>query len=454
MKQEHSIKYALLTRYLLAFALIIYVSVSCNNKESKLTILISKIDSPQVSWNILFKPGTDSLARNTAINNIISSVEKYYRNYIKKNRKDYVLLLNPIVWCPCDSLLYNISFSVINGSGGSVITPPPSKNIAGSGDIVANISDNIPITEPNKIDTLEHNKRKEIVQNLYIDSSKILAIIDSGIDTTLFTGEVKNLIWSDRSAAITIYNFLPSKPIQDFSDQTREKHGSAVTAVALNAIENASRYPKIMILKALNEKNEGSTFSVSCALSYAIQKKANVINLSLGYYGVADSVLYHYLKLCNSAKPVIEVFAAAGNTTDVHNASDLCNPNSLHHNNMLAAGHTMFYPACFTTEFNNMISVTQLNQPNKPCYYQNYSNQLVSLGIIDTANCCATQVSFNLFEGSSFVTPVASGLKMMAILKGRNAATANTIWNSLIGFAPEENVTIKGKYIRYAPKQP
>ena len=450
MKQEHSIKYALLTRYLLVFALIIYVSVSCNNKENKLTILISKIDSPQVSWNILFKPGTDSLARNTAINNIISSVEKYYRNYIKKNRKDYVLLLNPIVWCPCDSLLYNISFSVINGSGGSVIVPPPGKKIAGSGDLVANVSDNIPITEPNKSNIYEHSKKRKIVPNLYLDSSKILAIIDSGIDTTLFTGEIKNLIWSDQFAA-TIYNFLPFQPIHDFSDQTREKHGSAVTSIALNAIEKASLYPKIMILKALNEKNEGSIFSVSCALSYAIQKKANVVNLSLGYYGVADSILYHYLELCNSAKPVIEVFAAAGNTPGTHNPSDLCNANSLKHNNILATGQNMFYPACFTTEFNNMISVTQLSQPNKPCYYQNYSNQLVSLGIIDTTNCCATQVSFNLFEGSSFATPVASGLRMMTILKGRNAATANSIWNSLIDFAPEENVTIKGKYIRYVP---
>ena len=454
MKQYHSNKHPLLTRYLLAFAFISYVSISCNNNKNKLITRISRIDSPQVSWNVLFKPGTDSLARDAAIKNIISSIkEYYYKNYDKKNRKDYVLLLNPIIWCPCDSLLYNISFSLITASGQSVIGPPPSKgHIAGSGRIVTNISDNIPITERNKIHT-EDKRSKTILRNLGIDSSKILAIIDSGIDTTRFTGEIKNLIWSDQFAS-TIYNFLPFQPLQDFSDKTGEKHGSAVTAIAIKAIEKASRYPKIMILKALNNTNQGSIFSVSCALSYAIQKKANVINLSLGYYGLGDSILRHYLELCNSAKPVIEVFAAAGNTTGTHNPLDLCNANSLKHNNILATGQNMFYPACFTTDFNNLTSVTQLSQPTNPCYYQNYSNRLVSLGIIDKTNCCAMRVSFNLYEGSSFVTPVASGLKMLTILRGGNTPTANTIWNSLIDFAPQPNVTIKGKYISYAPTQP
>lgn len=451
MKQAHSNKHALLTRSLLAFAFISYVSISCNNNKNELITRISRIDSPQVSWNILFKPGTDSLARDAAIKNIISSIKKYYENYDKKHRKDYVFSLNPIVWCPCDSLLYNISFSLITAAGQSPIPPPTIGHIAGSGRIAANISDNMPIIEPNKIHT-EDKRSKTILRNLDIDSSKILAIIDSGIDTTLFTGEIKNLIWSDRFAS-TIYNFLPFQPLQDFSDKTGEKHGSAVTAIAIKAIEKASRYPKIMILKALNDTNQGSIFSVSCALSYAIQKKANVINLSLGYYGLGDPILRHYLELCNSAKPVIEVFAAAGNTTGLHNASDLCNPNSLH-NNMLAVGKNMFYPACFTTDFNNLTSVTQLSQPTNPCYYQNYSDRLVSLGIIDKTNCCATRVSFNLYEGSSFVTPVASGLKMLTILRGGSAPTANTIWNSLIDFAPQPNVTIKGKYISYAPTLP
>lgn len=453
MKQNHSINYALLTRYLLAFAFIIYISVSCNyfkNKNNNSDTHISKIDSPQVSWNILFVPGTDEAARNKVIDNIINYVKVYYRN------KNYAPQFNPIVWCPCDSLLYNISFSAIKGAGSSVVVPPPGKpGPEGSGDLVsvANISDNIPIIEPLKIDSLQ-KRSKAIVRNLDIDSSKILAVIDSGIDTTLFNGEIKNLIWADRFAS-TIYNFLPFQPHQDFSDQTGEKHGSAVAAVAIKAMENAHRYPKIMILKALDAKNHGSIFSVSCALSYAIQKKANVINLSLGYYGSADFILHHYLGLCNSSDPVIEVFAAAGNTLGAHNSSDLCSIGGSNNNKLAIGGH-LFYPACFTPEFNNMFSVTQLNKPTEPCFYQNYSNQLVSLGIIDKTNCCAIQVGFatgnpEYFEGSSFATPVASGLKMMTILNGSNPATANTLWNSLIDFAPPQNVTTQGRYIRYAP---
>ena len=450
MKPGISTKYALLIRYLLISVFIVYISVSCNPKNFNSKTDISIIDSPQVSWNILFVPGTNEATRNKVIDNIKNTVTDYY------SVKNYVSKFNPIVWCPCDSLLYNLSFSAINGAGQSVNPPPPGKpGPERSGDLVSvsNISDNISIIEPNKIDTLR-NRRRATVLNLDIDSSKILAIIDSGIDTTLFTGEFKNLIWSDHSAP-TIFNFLPFQPIQDFSDKTREKHGSAVTAVTIKAMETAKRYPKIMILKALNGKGHGSIFSVSCALSYAIQKQANLINLSLGYYGPGDSILHHYLELCNSSDPVIEVFAAAGNTTGTHNASDLCIANSSD-NNLLAVGKPMFYPACFTTDFHNIISVTQLKKPTEPCYYQNYSNQLVSLGIINTTNCCAIQVGFagispNYYEGSSFATPVASGLKMMTILKGGNPAAANTIWNSLIDFASLQNVTIKGKYIKYAP---
>lgn len=459
MKWKTSFRNLLVTRYLLIPVVVAYLSVSCNRKINKnLETHITRIDSPQVSWNILFAAGTNATARNAAIKDIQDSILNYYRNFNTSHRENYTLEFNPIVWCPCDSLLYNISFSAINGVGQSVIPPPPGMPApAGSGNLVsvANISDNIAINELNKKDTIEM-RRRAIVRKFAIDSSKVLAIIDSGIDTTLFEAGIKNLMWQDRVNP-TIYNFLPFQPLQDFSDQTREKHGSAVTAVAVKAIEKASHYPKIMILKALNRENQGSIFSVSCALSYAIQKKANIINMSLGYYGSADSILRHYLELCKLASPEIDVVAAAGNTSGAHNPSDLCNNNSLNNHNLLN-GKRMFYPACFITEFDNIISVTQLAKPNEPCFYQNYSNHLVSLGIIDNANCCAIKVGFAIgnpqyFEGSSFATPVASGLKMMTKLKA-NTPTSNTMWNSLISSEPLQNVTIEGKYIKYTPTLP
>ena len=400
----------------------------------------------------MFNPGTDAATRNNVVNTILN----YVRNYYAAN--GYMPSFNPVIWCPCDSLLYNISFSPVNGSGQSVASPPPTKpGPAGSGDYlsVASIAINIPMFDTKKLDTLEHNT-DAIVRNIETDSSKKLAIIDSGIDTTLFTKQIKNLMWTD-PFTFTLYNFLPYQPVQDFSDETTERHGSAVAAVTIKAMEQSSSYPKVMILKALDKNNRGSIFSVSCALSYAIQKQATVINLSLGYYGEVDSILHYYLKLCNSANPSIQVFAAAGNTTGSHNSSNLCNTGT--NNNKLSLGGRLFYPACFTTEFNNITSVTQLNQPDEPCFYQNYSNQLISLGIYDKTNCCAIKVGFSTntsqyFEGSSFATPVASGLKMMTILQTGSTAPSNSIWNSLIEFDSHQNVTIKGKYIRYNPNFP
>ena len=439
---------------LLISVFIFYIPISCKRKTSLQSspTHINIIDSPQVSWNILFSPGSDATARNNVVNTILNYVRNFYA------ASGYLADFNPVIWCPCDSLLYNISFSAVNGSGGSVVSPPPTKpGPAGSGDYVSmvSIADNIPMFDTNKVDTVEHNT-DAIVRNIEADSSKKLAIIDSGIDTTLFTKQIKNLMWTD-PFTFTLYNFLPYQPVQDFYDETAEKHGSAVAAVCIKAMEQSLLYPKIMVLKALNQNNTGSIFSVSCALSYAVQKQATLINLSLGYYGQADPILEHYLSLCNSANPSIQVFAAAGNTPGTHNSSDLCDDGTI--NNKLAAGGRLFYPACFTTEFDNLTSVTQLKHPDEPCIYQNYSNQLISLGIYDKTNCCAFQVGFSTnqpqyFEGSSFATPVASGLKMMSIIKTGSTTASNSIWNSLIEFDPQQKVTIQGKFIKYNPTFP
>ena len=63
-------------------------------------------------------------------------------------------------------------------------------------------------------------------------------------------------------------------------------------------------------------RGKGNTFSVSCGLSYAVQKQATLVNASLGYYshGQVDPILLHYVRLCNDANPdPIPILAAAGN---------------------------------------------------------------------------------------------------------------------------------------------
>lgn len=433
------------------------IHLSCTRFKNNSSVQSYGPSSPDsiISWNVLFKPGTDKANRDNIIDNIGKAIKDYY-NGLNANGTTYTPKFFPPVFCPCDTLLYNLDFYPVDGTGKSVTTPPPSKpGPAGSGDYanVVAITDNIPINnEPlGEIDFSQYGKDSVVVKNIVSDSAKKIAIIDSGIDSSLFTKDIKNVIWTDPFSS-TLFNFLPRQSLKDLFDGTREKHGSAVAAIIIKAMDDVTRYPKLMILKALDNNKRGSIFSVSCALSYAIQKRADIINLSLGYYGEPDAVLNHYLGLSVSPEKTIEIFTAAGNTPGNHNATNICN--STFNNNLLSLNRK-FYPACSVNEFNNMTSVTQLSKPDVACFYQNYSNEFITLGVYDKTNCCAVKVDFlsqipNYYEGSSFATPIASGLKMGTLLKMGNAGNVNTAWNSLLNVEPGKKVIVQGKYITYS----
>ena len=435
--------------YILVLILIIILCILLYRRfhPDKEKITWVKTNDGNVSWNILFKPGTNKDSRDEVIKNITDYVINAYAGTGLQPKMDTVS------WCPCDTLLYNYDFLSVDGAGKSVTTAPSKPtNVPGNGNFIAAILDNIPINELVKEQSIYRSKyNRDSVKVNTTDHSKILAIIDSGIDTTLFTSSINSMIWRDPSFP-TLYNFLPDQFKDGLFDQTTEKHGTAVAAIVVKAMENTGKYSRLMILKALDSNNRGSIFSVSCALSYATQKNATLINLSLGYYGKPDSILSHYLELSAAHNPSIEIFAAAGNTPGNH-THELCE----HNNSNLLTGSNSFYPACFSKDFNNITSVTQISKEDSACYYQNYSNQFINLGVQDTSNCCATLVGFmnsdmRYFEGSSFATPVASGLRMGTILGTMSPTDANTKWNAIIKTDTKSNqVTIGGKYIQYSP---
>ncbi len=179
-----------------------------------------------------------------------------------------------------------------------------------------------------------------------------------------------------------------------------------------------------------------------------------MINLSLGYYGAPDPVLYNYLSLCATAQPAIHVFAAAGNLPQPHPAPICDNSASA---NLLTDKH-LFYPACFSYFFSNVTSVTQLSSIVAPCKYQNYSNKYITLGIYDKANCCTVPVDYvkqgnEYYEGSSFATPIASGIKMSTIFKSASTAITNSVWESILKYDPSQSYIKEGTYLMYSPKQ-
>jgi hypothetical protein len=235
-------------------------------------------------------------------------------------------------------------------------------------------------------------------------------------------------------------------------DDDAHLHGTAVTTVALTEFEKVSNndkpLPRVMVLKVLDERGLGSGFSVSCALSYVAQEKATLINASLGYYskGVVDSILLHYVELCTK-KESIPMLAAAGNKHGIHNPGAYCGPKD---NARQLTDKNTFDPASYSFKNSNVISVTTLNSPSKPCHFQNFSKDYVDVGVVNnsTTNCCTFSVPFlnRGYEGSSFATPFVSG-NIMACLTGSGAtlASCQLTWSAISdGSTP---VTRGGKFI-------
>jgi len=415
-----------------------------------------RTDSPKwVDWNILFHEGATSQEISIQLNAFCSSVNSYIDSLNRANGTDYSVTCDTF-HCPCDPLLYNFNATAASASG-STIPPPPPKGGGGSGDLVA-------FNNSFTVDTLYegsfkiNDSLKVTLGSALIDSSKTLAVMDTGLDSTLFENKFHGLLWNDPDSNVTIRNFQwfhNGFPLNYMLDDDKQKHGTAVTAVALKSFEKSGKptspKPRIMVLKVLNENSRGSTFTISCGLSYAAQKHATLVNASLGYYshGIVDSVLRHYVALCNSASPTpLPILAAAGNIPVEHIPGSLCNtPNS---GNELNESRT-FHPGSFSLNFPNVISVTTLHEGNTACFYQNYSSTYVNVGVVNSKpSCCKFPVSFSPtagYEGSSFATPFASGQIMACLMQspGATISSCKSQWSTIP--AGQVPVTVGGKFI-------
>ncbi len=439
------------SRLLIAALIIIGSFMSCKWLFPNKTVQDKKFD--KFSWNVLFKDGISTASRADAIAAIRDSLIKYYLiNYPGITPKfDFSL------FCICDSSLYNLNIRFVDGAGESVSSPPPPPpGPNGSGDFlnVLQITQNIPIVELLDDDSIIPGKKEIIGEARQVSTNAVLAVIDTGLDTTLFKSGMDKLIWRKNGQQRTIFNFLPGGNIDRIEDDHKQKHGTAVTAFALQNIGLATAYPKIMVLKALDSFKRGTSFSVSCAMSYAIQNRATLINASLGYYGTSDPILRNYFEKTLKFKPdPIPVFVSAGNVLSTHNPWEYCK-NVTTNDNELGANSKFFYPACFTKEFSNITAVTSLNAVLRPCFYQNYSMRFVSLGVFNPipSRCCQYTVEFKNYEGSSFATPVASGKMIDCIIRNNFVSTAIiSDWNNnIIRHVPigVTRSTVDGRYVR------
>lgn len=456
--------------HLSIYILLIISVCSCGKLTNNVNNQTAAYQSGQlnnwVDWNVLFKPGTDSATRAGYMNYLAFYVDSIVRAYNASNGKTSAIIIRPYFTCPCDSLLVNFNVVDLSGTGLPANPKPPCCGAGGSGDIVdlQNVNNSF------VIDSLTEMDRKLDDSLVYlkpsnIDTNKILAVMDTGLDSAKFQNKFEGLLWRDPNKP-TIRNFISYENFRDldyYTDDDSHKHGTAVTTIALKAVESSniagSRKPRIMVLKVLNANRSGSTFSVSCALRYALQHHATLINASLGYYspGDIDSVLKRYVDLCKTSQPQIPIVAAAGNVVGFH-YPPLCNSTlNLTHNELTHQSRRLFYPGCFSTDENsNIITVTGLQTPTMVCNYQNYSQEFVTIGVLtnpSSSACCAFDALDTYYEGSSFATPFVSGKLMGCLLNAIPGAAQQNCLDVIAPIPttlPSPLATKQGRYITYS----
>jgi hypothetical protein len=368
---------------------------------------------PYVQYNILHTKESTQSSWISNINRIKGILEDSIAAFNARNNEHVSLLFNAY-YCPCDSGLVNIDAKTVAGVSVNPPPPPPPPP-AGSGEgdslVVRNISMGF-----------DGNNAEDTTHGLNINlkppkASKVMAIIDTGLDTLFLNPGIGKLLWKDPIRP-TMYNFMPGENLNELVDDHPNKHGTRVTSLAIEPSSRGQQMPGIMILKALDSNKLGSVFTVSCAMSYAIQNNATIINASLGYETVgnqaSDPILQNYISRSNGKQ--IPVFAAAGNVL----SGQLNNECSIRTDNRNQLGdNKLFYPACLSKDFNYVISVAGLKAMDTACANQNYSSDYVSVGLLNKKECCryGLQGSTGVWnKGSSFATPIVAGMVMNIIV--------------------------------------
>jgi Subtilase family len=402
-----------------------------------------------INWNLMFVPGSLHTS-DTAIGDLEHYLDSFAKSYNSTAVATYHLQ-----YCPCDSLLTNLDATLVYGAGNSVPIPPTQPRPIPNGDYF--LGKNLNAYIPSYLDSNQFNfkalpidssilivgKNPIVGTNSSKSQSKVLAVIDTGLDTALFKKTYPfviwsgNLLWQENAPKQTLFDVVLNESNGTLMDgnplltNNSVKHGTSVTEIILSQINklDKNKIPQIMSIRAFDDSERGSIYTVSCALSYAIKHKVDYVNASWGYFGQEDSVLKGYIKKASESS--IRVIASAGNSPGYHNQGKVCSSSSGSANianclDSLKKVDTLFYPASFAPDFKNLVSVTQLDQISPPlaklklipCYFQNYSSYYITVGALEPPNALFTCCTFNIpflnqpVEGSSFATPAMTALFM------------------------------------------
>lgn len=261
-----------------------------------------------------------------------------------------------------------------------------------------------------------------------------VAVLDTGIDTTRVVsptlvwknvGEKTNEIDDDRNCYADDtrgWNFVDDN--SNVADNNDNFHGTLVSHYIINEFERSSRnFVQIMSLKTHDASGEGDLFSSICAIHYAMNNKANIINASWGFYYYTKGRPHPYLdKLITETlreRGILFVTAAGNADEEADNLVKAAYKDRYGFDIPVEMLRNLefhnFYPGCLSRTGKNVITVTTTDG-TAVSPTQNYSEQYVDIGVLADVNdteAMRFQTPFpgttSLISGSSYATAIACG---------------------------------------------
>ncbi len=201
-----------------------------------------------------------------------------------------------------------------------------------------------------------------------------VAVIDGGINPEKFPGmPITEMSWdftgeSDASSKLDI-----------------SSHGTYVSQIITEKIDFSNI--RLMDLRIFTKDGKGSLFNGLCAISYAIQNNADIINMSWGgYFMDVDTLFLDYIR--EAKVNDITIVASAGNDT-------------------IDTDHCLHFPSGFNSAvfgtLGNVLGVASLNDAEDGlAKYSNYGPTTIGIAAVQG------EIDGVIYEGTSFSAPVVT----------------------------------------------
>lgn len=240
-------------------------------------------------------------------------------------------------------------------------------------------------------------------------SEVIVAILDTGIDTNHpeFFGRVLTQDWK---------NFIYPYGIPE-DDHSHGTHVAGIIGANGNnslGVTGMDWNCKLLPIKILDSSGSGSLSDLVDAIYYSVQKKAKVINLSIGFSGYIEGVLQDAID--EAYRQGVIIVVAAGN--DDINISN-----------------TRLSPVCNDGNANKVIGVAALTVGDVRSSFSNYSSQYIDVsayggelpsniyGVLSTV----PTNDYGKKSGTSMAAPAVSGIIALLLSLSPNLSPAQIL---------------------------